>query len=148
MKRRAGWFRRAAVAALVMISVVGGLPGPARAAWPTTPFEVCWDSTLCASYAEGDIAWYNRTAGIAGTLVGPAPDPEWLIVRARFDAYKGTKKIDEDWVDSAIPYSHWSRFVIGDTNLVGGINRIKITVCVLWPDIGWTCGSPKNYYRP
>jgi hypothetical protein len=70
--------------------------------------------------------------------------------RAVFEAYAGATKIDTKSVDSynpAVP-SNFGPITIGDTNLVGGINRVKITVCVLFTNTGWICGSPSHYSKP
>lgn len=39
-------------------------------------------------------------------------------------------------------------FTIGDTDLVGGIDRIKITVCTLDDGVPAHCSAPVNYMKP
>jgi hypothetical protein len=141
----------AAVVALVTTGLLVCRSAPALA-WPVTSFLVCQVSNCSGGAAQtyGSITWYNRTAGTAGQVVAYCCASNHQTTRAVFDAYAGTTKIDTKSVDTynvASPTS-FGPITIGDTNLRGGINHIKITVCVLFTNTGWLCGPPTNYNKP
>jgi hypothetical protein len=144
------------VALLVSVAVLVGSATSAAAAAPV-PFDVPgagqW-AFSCAGYTDGEITWYNRTASLSGRVVGPVLSQNCDYIShttAFFEAYAGTTKIDSQTrtltrgdIDNVRPFGP---FTIGDPDLVGGINRIKITVCDNFDDGGRACGPPKHYYR-
>lgn len=112
-------------------------------AFPTTPFFSCWDPACLTAFTEGGITWFNRTAGVQGQVVDTA-DPG--STTAIFEAFAGATKIDTETRtinNDERPFN----FTIGDTDLVGGINRIKVTVCINVAG-GPFCGTPRHFFRP
>ncbi|MFJ8113166.1 hypothetical protein [Streptomyces sp. NPDC096132] len=80
--------------------------------------------------SRGTITWYNRTAGMQGYV------QDFLYghsTTAVFEAFAGSVKIDSETRtannESDLGYFRHFDFTIGDTDLVGGIDRVKITVC-------------------
>ncbi len=121
---------------------------PANAFTPDS-FYLCdgWhagsDCDADAGRASGTITWGNRTAVISGQVWDT--DANGMdFTTAFFEAYAGSTEIDSTTrtanrnspsFGSPRPYT----FVIGNPDLVGGINRIKITVC-------WVNTSLEAYY--
>ncbi|GKQ34693.1 hypothetical protein [Streptomyces sp. A012304] len=99
-------------------------------------------------YTNGTITWYNRTAMVRGTVIDEVDFYGSAV--AYFEAYAGSTKI-ESTTRTADYYGALGavrdfNFTIGDTDLVGGIDRIKITVC---QEVGTfkSCSSPENYSK-
>ncbi|MFE9695038.1 hypothetical protein [Micromonospora sp. NPDC005806] len=158
MKR---WVARLAVGMAAMTAATVGVAAPAQA-YPVTPYpNVCWQKqsagSPCYLWTNGTVTWYNRTASVAGAIAStyhfcyghPFDRPE-----AVFEAYAGATKIDSHVVsimcDTLFTFSDsfgFDPFGIGDTNLVGGINRIKITMCYK-TSFGRSCGDPYNANKP
>ncbi|MFF4274270.1 hypothetical protein [Streptomyces sp. NPDC001536] len=69
-----------------------------------------------------------------------------------FEAFAGSTKIDsgtrtaDDYTDLGIVRDY--NFTIGDTELPGGIDRIKITVCHVLGTYLYDCSSPVNKSKP
>ena len=131
------------VAPLLAAGVAGGV-GEAAAADP--PFKACYDLPCFGNdKTEFGIVWYNRTAGLSGSVFNSgAPD----VTQAVFQAFAGGTLVDSEPrtdtnADSA---PRGFGFTIGDPNLVGGIDRIRVTVCVYAPTK--TCGPQFNFLRP
>lgn len=131
------------------IGAVVGVQAPAFA-YPTTPFAVCGYTADCDVVTWGEFTWYNRTTNIDGSMVGclPGSDP-YLKHWAVFESFRGSKKIDS----KNVPVNNCGQVIdfvmtIGDTNLVGGIDRIKVTVCSGFALNSWTCGSSISYFKP
>lgn len=94
----------------------------------------------------GNFTKYDRTTHVHGLIAN------WDVLGAAavtFDAYAGTAKVnsaqaygDPDGRPGIMgPYD----LTVGDTNRVGGIDRIKVTVCTM----DWTwCGASVNYNKP
>lgn len=134
------------VYALITIGIVFGV-APAAHAYPTTFFYACGGKLCSFSHTEGWFTWYNRTTGVQGHVVDVGRGSTTAI----FEAYAGTRKIDSTTRtaddQSSLTGDRSFNFTIGDTNLVGGIDRIKVTVCV--NDSGSIdCGVPWNFWRP
>ncbi|SNT65119.1 hypothetical protein SAMN05421812_12035 [Asanoa hainanensis] len=75
----------------------------------------------------GQISWYNRTVSVAAEVDDWTPE-QWVWTYAEFAAFAGDRKISQKGI--------WARegtaretFPLGDTNLVGGVNRIRIILC-------------------
>lgn len=136
--------RTAVVGALVGSGVAVGMSAPAQAD-TSEQFYVC-DAT-CFNWTSGTITWHNRTATVSGTVYDEQPG---AYTTAIFEAFAGSTKIDSATRtandESDLGWARNFSFSIGDPNKVGGINRIKITVC-------WTsaetrsCGPSENYIK-
>ncbi|MDN3027434.1 hypothetical protein [Streptomyces sp. S.PB5] len=140
--------RRLAVGVVGACAALGVAAGPA-AAYPTVDFNVCnpyCDPDTEQGFVDGSITWYNRTAGVTGGVESYFEDGR--PTTAYFDAYAGSVKIDSDHRTAANGSRRGFNFTIGDTNLEGGINRIKITVCTLVNGDPKYCSTPMNYTRP
>lgn len=120
---------RAAAVAVAAIAVAGGATAPAAATtqYAVDHFKVCMNEEAndCLTRVEGDIVWGNRTATLKN---GKVFNGHGGTATAFFSAYAGATKIDHTTRTasgvSTTPFS----FVIGDTNLVGGINKINISI--------------------
>jgi hypothetical protein len=146
--------RRALVPLMICTLVLIASATGAHAANPT-PYYVWNDYGYCTGTAAGEITWYNRTARVSGYVdAAPLNDTRCQdnsTTTVFFEAYAGTRKIEVQTrtVRHRIGEGHRVyEFDIGDTNLVGGINRIKITLCDYYFDFSMTCGDPLHVYRP
>ncbi|WP_157746339.1 hypothetical protein [Micromonospora inositola] len=137
-------------------------PAPALAASAVTYFptsgQLCADEPilaweLCpATVSVGHFTWYNRTTSIEGYLwneTGFGSGKAAVI----FEAYAGSTKVNT-FVTTKLPAGGvgspgmYYAGSVGDTNRVGGINRIKTTVCFYWTSGDVSCGANHNEYRP
>jgi hypothetical protein len=128
------------VAAMVVLAgtlFAGQGSAGATTAWAPDHFKVCWTTTPCDVYAEGDITWGNRTANVSVRVVGPGG-----YATAHFDAFAGSTK-----VDSHISNEPGEQFNIGNPNLPGGINRIRTQVCFTAIGGETGCGGQWNDIR-
>jgi len=131
---------RILVAAMVVLAgtlFAGQGSAGATTAWARDHFKVCWTTTPCDVYAEGDITWGNRTADVSVRVVGPGG---WAT--AHFDAFAGSTK-----VDSYTANEPGEPFNIGNPNLPGGINRIRTQVCFAGDSGEGGCGGQWNDIR-
>lgn len=122
--------RRAAATAAVTAGIAAGgavVPAAANVQYAVDSFRTCmdWDTVGgCVVRAEGTVTWHNRTATITGNVI----NGHGASATAFFRAYAGSTKIDQTTRTasgvSTTPFS----FVIGDPNLVGGINKITISI--------------------
>jgi hypothetical protein len=127
--------RRAQTFAVAALLATGLLLAPASpaSADTTEPFFVpnpWWD----VSFTDGSITWHNRTATISGHVF-ELNTPGYTI--AYFQAFAGTRQIGPTETRSINERDRPYGFVIGDTNLRGGINVIHI----------WICGAPEPNVR-
>jgi len=134
--------RLVAVCGIAVATSIVGMSMPAQAA---TGFLTCVDS--CAGGTRGSITWFNRTANVSGSVF----DSGYGTTTAIFEAFAGSTKIDvetrfADDQGSTGPNRSFS-FTIGDTDLVGGIDRIRITVCKNYQTIAEYCSPQDNYWR-
>jgi hypothetical protein len=142
-----GLISKAAVGALAACGVLGLAAAPASAA--SEVYDVTVDSAQHNSYARGSITWYNRTANIQGKVVDLNEGAG--ATQVIFEAFAGSTKIDsetrtaDDSTDLGTVRDY--NFTIGDTELVGGIDRIKITVCHVIGTYTYDCSSPENYSK-
>jgi hypothetical protein len=119
---------------------------PANAA-TSSNFSVC--GPTCGGQTYGTITWFNRTVGVNGFVFDQGPGS----TTAYFEAFAGTRKIDsdnktaDDSPHNPIPNPRAISIPLGDPNLRGGVDRVKITVCFNLPS-GRSCGDPQNYSRP
>ncbi|NNN36654.1 hypothetical protein HLK59_41145 [Streptomyces sp. S3(2020)] len=100
------------------------------------------------AYTGGSITWYNRTANVQGTVVDTANNIGH--VTAYFEAYAGSTKIESVTrtanAESDLGSPRDFNFTIGDTDLVGGIDRIKVTLC-RWDGASKDCAGAENYSK-
>ncbi|MFD4205948.1 hypothetical protein ACFWRG_08150 [Micromonospora tulbaghiae] len=124
------------------------LASPAHA-YPAQSYKVCYLPSDCGyDWASGNITWYSRTAGIQGHVVsGAGCDNAVDSTQVAFEAYAGANKKDTQTRTTSGYCADLSyNFTIGDPNLVGGIDRIKVTVCVITGGERY-CGEPWNYWK-
>lgn len=147
------------LSALFAAALLFGLATPAQAN-PVTSYLQCFDDYQTCNrghyaFSSGSFTWYNRTAYVSGDVnldtsalvVNPGGSVAFIdSVEVVFEAYApgGVKIEGQTRTVSRPDESRHFGFTIGDTNLVGGIERIKVTVCIHSP-ARW-CGSPVNYY--
>jgi hypothetical protein len=114
--------RAVAAVALATGTLSAGLAAPAQAAaWEG--FVAC--GSMCSvSSAAGTVDWHNRTATVSGGVF----HLDAGFTTAYFEAYDGDIKIDSTTRTSHNGNRDFS-FTIGDTNRVGGFNRLKVQVC-------------------
>ncbi|MEV4267051.1 hypothetical protein [Kribbella sp. NPDC049584] len=110
-------------------------------------FYACQDVS-CPGTGEtgGTIVWNNRTATLRAWLDHPT-NATWYTT-ATYEAFAGTTKVDTA-AGSVGPNVHlidFPPFAIGDPNRVGGIDRIRITVCSLIDGYN-ACGDQYNFWR-
>ena len=127
--------------ALLLGSTINTVPANAT----DTRFEACICDLGPGEYTTGTITWLNRTATLSGWVNHPAGVD--YSTTAIFDAFAGATKIDTETRTLRTPDpSHPFSFTIGDPNLHGGIDRIRVTVC----DNETTppfCGAQENSLR-
>lgn len=98
-------------------------------------------------FARGDITWHNRTATITGRVVYGADTGGGYttVIFEAFDANNVKRDSDTRTVNGGDPDGRRDfEFGIGDTNLVGGITRIKTTVCDYYPSGARLCSSSEH----
>ncbi|WP_160694188.1 hypothetical protein [Amycolatopsis sp. SID8362] len=115
-----------AVAAIGTMSFSGTAAAESRtmtAAWANDTFSVC--SVTCAEgYAVGGIVWGNRTATVQGSVTNYYAD----FTTVYFDAFAGSTKVDSATRSSSAGDVSY-RFDIGNPDLPGGVDRIRVQVC-------------------
>lgn len=149
MKARNIAGRTAICGAAVAASVVG-LSTPALA-YAQDNFSVCYSvASHCDSgYTTGAITWFNRTAEVSGQV----GDRGAGSMTAIFEAFADSTKVDTETRftdDTAIGTTASPRgftFTIGDPDLVGGINRVRITLCKNYQTASQSCTSQENHWR-
>lgn len=100
----------------------------------------------CVHGSDGGVAWGQRTAELSGSLWDDDTNSS-TYTKIYFDAFAGSTKVDSDFRtvnNREIPF----RFDIGDPDLVGGIDRIRIQVCVHFPEWPYKeCSEQDNELR-
>jgi hypothetical protein len=140
---------RTAVCATAVAASVVGLSAPASAYDPDIFHRCVSEAISCDGLTSGDITWLNRTAQVSGSVVDEGPGS----ITAIFEAFAGSTKIDTQTrtTDDASTGSSASprgfSFAIGDPDLVGGINRIRITVCRNYQTANQGCSPQQNIWR-
>ncbi|WP_306207799.1 hypothetical protein [Actinoplanes sp. RD1] len=134
----------ATTAAVVTATAVSALAAPSTAATDSS-FDVC--GATCLGETWGSITWYNRTAYVNGYVW----DSGAGSATALFEAFAGDTKIDTETRtandESDLGTLRAFDFTIGDPDLVGGINRIRVTVCRNYQTSSQLCGDPEHFYR-
>ncbi|GAA1870563.1 hypothetical protein [Asanoa iriomotensis] len=149
--------------ALTVATVVATIAwaAPAQAA-PVSNFNVSGNpnstvachatQTIDWGCTEGQIEWHNRTATVYPVIYpsGWRNCTGHLYTEVVFESFAGSKKIHTVTRVAYCVHGWYSEpgFTIGDTNLVGGINRVKITLCNYTTNDGRTCGQNENYSKP
>jgi hypothetical protein len=127
--------------------IAAATTAPAQAAYPTDDFFLCITDT-CAGSTEGTITWYNRTANVLGDVYD---FEDSYGTTAIFEAFAGSVKVDSTTrtanEDTELGWRRHFNFTIGDPDRVGGIDRIKITLCRDYGGAHQACSSPENYSR-
>lgn len=118
----------AIAAAAGMILSAAPAEAGAQAGWPNDTFRLCDyrpATTNCDGQTIGGIIWGNRTSTLQGRLI----DHGGTGTTVFFDAFAGATKVDSDTRHVAalgdIPYN----FVIGDSTVPGGVDRVRVQVC-------------------
>jgi hypothetical protein len=123
-------FRAALATAAVAVVAAGGgqLPASASTQFAEDSFYICVDQA-CSMSVSGGITWGQRTADVYGFVINKRPG---VMASVHYDAFANSTKIDStttyvlDYTQSTLVDFD---FNIGNPNLVGGINRIRIQIC-------------------
>ncbi|MGW1564307.1 hypothetical protein ACWCQ1_48890 [Streptomyces sp. NPDC002144] len=145
--RKQGIVGKVAEGFLMACGIAAATAVPAQAAYPMEDFVICSPDD-CDGATEGTITWYNRTANLLGDVYDFGGT---YGTTAIFEAFAGSVKIDSETrtanEDSDLGFDRHFNFTIGDTDLVGGIDRIKITLCRDYGGPHQLCARPVNYSR-
>ncbi|TWD81383.1 hypothetical protein FB561_2496 [Kribbella amoyensis] len=152
-----GFFERGIAVTAASAAVIGLCQSTASASvqWTNDTFDVCapfpYDYSPsagfpCTNRSYGGIVWGNRTARIQGAVTD-----DWRLNSSTvvyFDAFAGSTKV-EGTVRRSEGNSVSFNFYIGDPDLVGGIDRIRIQVCHYRPptDPIGKCSTQYNEIR-
>jgi hypothetical protein len=121
--------RNIVAGSVISAGIVAGAQVPAFAAWPSDQYGIA-GAVHYNDYSEGVIRWSNRSAVVDGYVQDDTADNSSSQVI--FEAFAGATKIDTDNRtanrDSSLGAFRDFTLTIGDPDLVGGIDRIKITV--------------------
>ena len=126
--RKVGAGLAALAAAAGVVLTAGPAAASTDATWPNDTFTICDyrpGTTICDGATIGGIIWGNRTSTLQGRLI----DHGGAGTTVYFDAFAGSTKVDSDHRNSGaygdIPYN----FTIGNPDLAGGFDRLRIQVC-------------------
>jgi hypothetical protein len=139
-------FRALSVVSLVLTAFFASSGGATATAYPTSDFYVCFINNPCRdtdNYTAGRLTWYNRTVNVSGSVFNSG----YYGVSAVFDAFQGSTRIDSQARGAGRGQQKSFGFDMGDPNLSGGVDRIRITLCVYYNATEHTCGEQKNYPR-
>ena len=124
-------FRRgiAVSAAAIALVAAGQLQASATPQWDNDTWSITWANPLVFAGTSGGVVWGNRTVEVQGRV-----DRKDFITDAAtvyIEGYAGATKIDSEvrstgFFRDTLPF----HFFIGDTNLPGGIDRIKLQLCL------------------
>jgi hypothetical protein len=134
----------AAVTGLALVAVAAvGTPaaastGRAQLSWPNDTFHACSDA--CEGSGSGGVVWSARGARVQGSLMDFTGTGSIFY----FEAYAGAVKIDSETRTASPGENLPFNFPIGDPDLVGGFDRLKIQVCLPGPS---KCGPPLHAHR-
>jgi hypothetical protein len=133
-----------AVAALLATGLLLAPTSPASAYDPDSFFVFNPWPEYPVSFTSGSIVWHNRTATIQGR-VADLDTPGYTT--AYFQAFAGTRQIGPTETRTINEGDRPFNFNIGDPDLRGGINEIRIWICgVPEPDVR-RCSATEFYYR-
>jgi hypothetical protein len=138
--------RRAQTFAVAAVFAAGLLLAPASPANAdaTDSFFVT-NPYYDVSFTSGSIIWHNRTATITGHVFEIDTTG---YTTAYFQAFAGSNQIGATQTRTVNEGDRGFNFVIGDTNLRGGINLIHIWICVVPdPDLRF-CSRTHFFEKP
>lgn len=141
---------RTAVCGVAVAASVAGMSAPALAYAPDN-FSFCYSaaSRCDGGSTTGTITWLNRTAEVSGQV----SDNGAGSITAIFEAFAASTKIDtqtrsaDDTATGPTASPRGFTFAIGDPNLVGGINRVRLTLCKNYKTTSESCTSQENHWR-
>ena len=133
------------LAAGVLAAAAVALAAPATANATIVDKWVICNGTNCDSSAQGDITWHNRTADVSGIIW----DQGFGSTTIKFRAYANGRQIgpevartaNDETSDPNVKSPRKIGFPMGDTNLPGGIDEIRIWICFT------TCVDSTTEYR-
>jgi uncharacterized membrane protein len=96
-------------------------------AWANDTYAVCSSSCMLGE-ASGGVIWGNRTS----TVQGSVSSYFGYLTTVYFDAFAGPTKVDSDHRDTFGMTSY--HFTIGNPDLPGGVDRIRVQVCTTFSD--------------
>ncbi|TCC35257.1 hypothetical protein E0H75_41460 [Kribbella capetownensis] len=134
-------FALTSAVALLLGSTINAVPANAT----DNKFWACVWESCTGSQTTGTITWLNRTATLSGSVF--KEEGVDYSVTAIFDAFAGTTKVDTQTRTLRTADDNMSiGFTIGDPDLVGGIDRIRVQICEndLTPPF---CGVQQNFWR-
>ncbi|GLW30173.1 hypothetical protein [Actinoplanes regularis] len=141
---------RAVAAAGVGVALAASATIPAQAAtYEPDNFYVCSYYGCGYGATEGTLTWYDRTVNAKG-YVG---DYRYLSnITVIFEAYQGSVKVGTPQTRTANNESSLGEIrdfnlTLGDTDLSGGVDRVKVTLCNDYQTANQVCAPVKNYYR-
>ena len=138
-----------ATGSVAAAAAVLGIQAPALAAWPADDYHCVVIADYPSELAEGTVSWGNRTASISGYVADTGGTATTTTVI--FEAYAGSNKIDSQTrtanENSSLGEFRQYGFSIGDPNLAGGIDRMKITVRANLPDGDGVYSSTLQVHR-
>jgi hypothetical protein len=123
--------KKIAAGVLAAAAVAVSLSASAEAAGdPVTQWSTVGDDS---GYAWGYVTWHNRTVSLTGYVTDKGAG--WTV--ARFRAYANGRQIGPDvtrYTDDASTNPNLKsprdfEFLMGDTNLPGGIDKVGISIC-------------------
>jgi hypothetical protein len=120
--------RAAALGSAITVGTVVAIQAPAWA-FAVDQFDICVTPSYRSACSSGTVSWGQRTAAISGTVIDEDVDGYTTVI---FESYAGATKIQSQTRtandSSSLGDTRDFAFSIGDPDLVGGIDRIKITV--------------------
>ncbi|MEU0091716.1 hypothetical protein [Kribbella sp. NPDC006257] len=127
-------------AAAAAIAAAGGLTtASASTQYSPDTFHICVDQS-CTMETNGTITWTNRMASISGEVINRVSG----TAMADFGVFAGENSIDGMVVKSAsYTTTKFPATAVGDPNLVGGVNIVKIKICSSYT----RCSAEHSYYR-
>ncbi|MGA5302398.1 hypothetical protein ACPCHT_20895 [Nucisporomicrobium flavum] len=120
------------------------LPPVAAQAAEATPFSAYgWNDLYQNGYSLGDISWSNRTAYVSGDVYA---NENGIDAAVYFEAFTNDTKVGPTEHRTATSWSgmHFG-FTVGDPDKPGGINNIRVTVCM---EPGHHCGTRRRFDKP
>jgi hypothetical protein len=129
--------------ALTLGSALGVATADPAMAANTDTFSACVPAFCNLSNTNGTITWFNRTANVTGNVVDIGPGNTQAIFKAfATNTQIGPTQTRTADDDTSLGSPRGFNFPIGDTNLVGGINKITVQVC----SVG-VCGPVETYTK-
>lgn len=145
----------AVLAAGAAVAGIGQSAALASSQSPNDTFDICGPTPYdyhegpglpCVNRSYGGIVWNNRTAQIQGAVTDDVD--LWSTTIVFFDSFAGDTKVEGIQRRSERGSVSFN-FPIGDLNLVGGIDRVRIQICHYRPptDPAGKCTRQYNFSR-